>query len=147
MLAACGGSSSSGDVPEIDAVAETWEEQGPQFRKDICDDDLTYLGPQVLAEATLEAYPNSFLDDDVEAAAGWFLKSWGPYSEDMPVEEFREIELALELDRGLYLNAQYMDETEARLPVAWANTMEELESPDGLAYLGPLDPTPNPCAD
>ncbi len=144
-LAACGGSSSSGDIPEIDAVAATWEEQGPQFRKDACGEKGEPV--DLLTDATLEANPNEFLDDDVRAAAGWFLNSWYPYSEDMPIEAFIYVETGLELDRGLYLNAQYMDVAEVENPDEWAQVMERVESSDDRAYLGPLDPMPDPCAD
>ncbi len=138
-LTACGGSTSSGDVPEIDAVAETWEEQGPQFRKDVCDDGSDGIDP--LAEATLEANPNEFLDDDVKGAVYWFLRS----GTNMP---------SLPLDRGIYWNADYIAAQQAEADAnmstdwdqeAWAKeyTEDDLDS----TYLGLLDPVPDPCAD
>lgn len=135
MLTACGGSGSS--VPELDAVADTWEQAGPQFRKDACGD--TGEPVDLLTDATLEANPKTFLDDDVRAAAGWFLNS-----------ETREV-FRMDLDRGTYWHAELIAEVdlvdEDGRELDYEEFIQEQLEMDGIAYLGPRDPVPDPCAD
>ena len=113
-------------VPEVDAVAETWEEAGPEFRKDTCNSGLAVRD---VGNATLEANPNAFLDDDVYEAANWFLKSG-----------IGGIGLYLILERGVYVSSEYTLESEAELK-------REFEEEFDTTYLGRVEPVPDPCVD
>ena len=148
MLTACGGGSG---VPEVDAVAETWEERGSEFRQDICRSPTGTIlretrigGVYALTEATIEDHPDEYLDEDVLAAAEWFLLG------------DKKDEIGLFLDRGFYGNRAVLAERQA----SYDELNEELDLDDnaedelrleveesGISYLGQIDPVPDPCAD
>ena len=143
MLTACGGSDSS--VPELDAVAETWETRGPQFRQDVClpDEDRAIgatEGSEMLQLATIEMFPDQFLDDDVLSAAQVFLNSDIDKAQD-PGEWATSGGNVLYLDRGFYV-------VPAReLRPEWFTEPPVEDITENPQFLGYIDPIPDPCAD
>ena len=132
-------------------MAETWEQQGPQFRKDVCEGDDYNAGTpnDALVAATLDAYPATFLNDDVRNAVQWFLWSWIPYRSDMTAVQFLFfLQKTLNLDRGRYFNSQLLQLVETEnVDETRQKYIDTFNLSDDLAYLGPLDPMPDPCAD
>lgn len=153
MLTACGGGSG---VPELDAVAETWEEQDSQFKKEVCSEENFKNAITALRKATLEGQSDSFYVRDVEAAAAWFLFSYAEYPFDAETR-VQGLEY-LRLDRGVYVNPSYLEfqqvEADKKTEAAGEAKIdfeEDVVAPvaerERGAYLGQLDPVPDPCAD
>ena len=123
------GCSGGGGIPQLDAVRDTFNSSGPQFREDVCPD-----GVGRLAEATIAKYPESFLDNDIEAAAGWFLKS---HSYD-PEDSFTT---GLRFKEGIYFSEA------ARAMLEEKASPYSVEEWVGVSdtFLGWLKPSSDPC--
>lgn len=66
-LAVSGCSGSNSSPPQVDAVLDTFEDLGPQSKRDVCAGDSALFFDEVL-----ERYPDEFLDYDISSAIDFF---------------------------------------------------------------------------
>lgn len=131
FLAAC--ASGSNQPPEVEAIAATWNDLGPQSKQDICGfystGQSTY-GSTALREAAVERYPDQFLNMDLYDAAYWFFTS---HDELGPSD--------LHLDRGTYYDLTSRQEYSTDTGTDFA-PVEDYPSFVGYVEKWPI----NPCS-